>query len=80
MITHLGGTVTLGVLAAVSLASFAGAIVLVSAISVFQDSRSRRALDALRSFNAARATVIRNNAVVLVPEVMPFWLAHRMAL
>ena len=45
----------------------AGAIVLVSAISVFQDSRSRRALDALRSFNAARATVIRNNAVVLVP-------------
>ena len=45
----------------------AGAIVLVSAISVFQDSRSRRALDALRSFNAARATVIRNNAVVQVP-------------
>ncbi|HOY29967.1 MAG TPA: cation-transporting P-type ATPase, partial [Flavobacteriales bacterium] len=45
----------------------AGAIVLVSTISIYQDSRSRKALDALRAFSEAQATVIRNNAVVKVP-------------
>ncbi|HQZ93679.1 MAG TPA: HAD-IC family P-type ATPase, partial [Flavobacteriales bacterium] len=45
----------------------AGAIVLVSTISIYQDSRSRRALDALRAFSEAQATVIRNNAVLKVP-------------
>ena len=45
----------------------AGAIVLVSAISIYQDSRSRKALTALRAFSEARATVIRNNAVVKIP-------------
>ncbi len=45
----------------------AGAIVLVSAISIYQDSRSRKALAALRAFSEAQATVIRNNAVVRVP-------------
>ncbi len=45
----------------------AGAIVLVSAISIYQDSRSRKALAALRAFSEAQATVIRNNAVVKVP-------------
>ncbi len=44
-----------------------GAIVLVSTISVYQDSRSRRALKALRQYNEALATVIRNNVVVKVP-------------
>lgn len=45
----------------------AGAIVLVSAISIYQDSRSRKALAALHAFSEAQATVIRNNAVVNVP-------------
>ena len=45
----------------------AGAIVLVSAISIYQDSRSRKALAALHAFSEAQATVIRNNAVVKVP-------------
>ncbi|MBK9539027.1 MAG: cation-translocating P-type ATPase [Flavobacteriales bacterium] len=45
----------------------AGAIVLVSAISIYQDSRSRKALSALRAFSEAQATVIRNNTVVKVP-------------
>ena len=44
----------------------AGAIVLVSTIGIYQDSRSRRALDALRAFSEAQATVIRNNAVLKV--------------
>ncbi len=43
-----------------------GAIVLVSAISLYQDQRSRRALEALAQFSQARAKVIRNNAVVEV--------------
>lgn len=41
-----------------------GAIVLVSAISLYQDHRSRRALEALARFAEAKARVIRNNAVV----------------
>lgn len=45
----------------------AGAIILVSTISIYQDSRSRKALDALRAFSEAQATVIRNNAVVKIP-------------
>jgi len=45
----------------------AGAIVLVSAISIYQDSRSRKALAALHAFSEAQATVIRNNAVLNVP-------------
>ncbi|MCB0763734.1 MAG: cation-translocating P-type ATPase [Flavobacteriales bacterium] len=45
----------------------AGAIILVSTISIYQDSRSRRALSALRAYSAAQATVIRNNAVIKVP-------------
>ncbi|MEO8590427.1 MAG: cation-translocating P-type ATPase [Flavobacteriales bacterium] len=45
----------------------AGAIVLVSTISLYQDHRSRKALDALRAFSQAQATVVRNNAVVKVP-------------
>ena len=44
----------------------AGAIVLVSTISIYQDSRSRKALAALRAFSEAQATVIRNNTVVKV--------------
>ncbi|MBP7516153.1 MAG: cation-translocating P-type ATPase, partial [Flavobacteriales bacterium] len=43
-----------------------GAIVLVSTISIYQDSRSRKALDALHAFSEAQATVIRSNAVVKV--------------
>lgn len=41
-----------------------GAIVLVSAISLYQDQRSRRALDALEELTATRARAIRNNRVV----------------
>ncbi|HRP82007.1 MAG TPA: cation-translocating P-type ATPase [Flavobacteriales bacterium] len=41
-----------------------GAIVLVSAISLYQDQRSRRALAALEEFTAAKARAIRNNQVV----------------
>ncbi len=38
-----------------------GAIVLVSTISFYQDSRSKKALEALKSFSQAAANVIRNN-------------------
>lgn len=41
-----------------------GAIVLVSAISFYQDSRSKKALEALKAFTQTSATVIRNNEVV----------------
>jgi Ca2+-transporting ATPase len=44
-----------------------GAIVLVSAISVYQDQRSRRALDALKEFTQPNATTIRNDQVVYLP-------------
>lgn len=39
------------------------AIMLLSAISLFQESRSRKALDALKKFTAAKTKVIRNNEV-----------------
>ncbi|MEO8117426.1 MAG: cation-transporting P-type ATPase, partial [Bacteroidota bacterium] len=38
-----------------------GAIILVSAISVYQDNRSSHALDALKEFTQSHATVIRDN-------------------
>ncbi len=41
-----------------------GAIVLVTAISFYQDQRSRRALDALARFTQAKARAIRNNTIV----------------
>ncbi|MBL7816728.1 MAG: cation-translocating P-type ATPase [Saprospiraceae bacterium] len=41
-----------------------GAIILVSAISFYQDSRSKQALDALRAYTVPSATVIRNNNLV----------------
>ncbi len=44
-----------------------GAIVLVSAISLYQDQRSRRALDALAHYSKALSKAIRNNAVVEMP-------------
>ena len=40
-----------------------GAIVLVSTISFYQDTRSRKALDALKTLTQAKAKVIRNNSV-----------------
>ncbi|MFN8348862.1 MAG: cation-translocating P-type ATPase [Spirosomataceae bacterium] len=45
-----------------------GAILLVSAISFYQDSRSKKALAALKAFTQASATVIRNNEVVELPS------------
>src|SRR5690606_37018777 len=41
-----------------------GAIILVSAISIYQDNRSRKALNALKEFTQPHATVIRNNLPV----------------
>lgn len=41
-----------------------GAIILVSAISIYQDNRSRNALNALKEFTQPHATVIRNNELV----------------
>lgn len=38
-----------------------GAILLVSTISFYQDSRSKKALEALKAFTQSAATVIRNN-------------------
>jgi Ca2+-transporting ATPase len=40
------------------------AIILVSGISSFQDSRSRKALEALKAFTKGRARLIRNNEVL----------------
>ena len=45
-----------------------GAIVLVSAISFYQDSRSKKALEALKAFTQASATVIRNNEIIELPS------------
>ena len=45
-----------------------GAILVVSAISFYQDSRSKKALEALKSYTQASATVIRNNEVVELPS------------
>jgi len=44
----------------------AGAIILVSAISIYQDNRSRNALNALKEFTQSHATVIRDNVPVHV--------------
>ncbi len=44
-----------------------GAIVLVSAISLYQDQRSRRALEALAQYSQALTKAIRNNALVELP-------------
>jgi P-type Ca2+ transporter type 2C len=41
-----------------------GAILLVSAISFYQESRSKQAIEALKAYTVATATVIRNNQVV----------------
>ena len=41
-----------------------GAIVLVSAISIYQDNRSRNALDSLKEFTQPHAVVIRDNQIV----------------
>lgn len=41
-----------------------GAILLVTGISLYQDQRSRKALEALEEFTAAKARAIRNNQVV----------------
>lgn len=45
-----------------------GAILVVSAISFYQDSRSKKALEALKSYTQASTTVIRNNEVVELPS------------
>jgi P-type Ca2+ transporter type 2C len=45
-----------------------GAIILVSAISFYQDSRSKQAIEALKAYTAATATVIRNNQIVEIPS------------
>ncbi len=42
----------------------AAAIVLVSAISLYQDSRSRNALEKLKTFTAPNSKVIRNGVVM----------------
>ena len=49
-----------------------GAIILVSAISIYQDNRSRNALNALKEFTQSHATVIRNNqlAHILSEEIV----------
>jgi Ca2+-transporting ATPase len=49
-----------------------GAIILVSAISIYQDNRSRNALNSLKEFTQPHATVIRNNEVgfVLSEEIV----------
>jgi len=49
------------------------AIILVSGISFYQDSRSRKALEALKTFTRSKAKVIRNNIVVALPmeEIVP---------
>jgi Ca2+-transporting ATPase len=41
-----------------------GAIILVSAISIYQDNRSQNALNSLKEFTQPHATVIRNNKLV----------------
>ena len=46
----------------------AAAIVLVSSISLYQDSRSRKALEKLKSLTQPNCTVIRNGEVVPIPS------------
>jgi P-type Ca2+ transporter type 2C len=43
-----------------------GAIILVSAISIYQDNRSQNALNSLKEFTQPHATVIRNNELLFV--------------
>lgn len=45
-----------------------GAIVLVSAISFYQDSRSKKALASLKAYTKASAKVIRNNELIELPS------------
>lgn len=45
----------------------ASAIIIVSAISLYQDSRSRKALEKLKDFSQAHSSVIRNGEVVEIP-------------
>lgn len=45
-----------------------GAILVVSAISFYQDSRSKKALEALKSYTQASTTAIRNNEVIELPS------------
>ncbi len=44
-----------------------GAIIAVSAISFYQDSRSKKALEALEKLNEPLSTVIRNSTVIQIP-------------
>ncbi len=43
------------------------AILLVSAISFYQDTRSRKAVEALKAYTQAQAKVLRNGAVISIP-------------
>jgi len=45
-----------------------GAIILISAISFYQEARSRNALAALKAFTESKAKVIRNDKVVEIPS------------
>jgi P-type Ca2+ transporter type 2C len=45
-----------------------GAIILVSAISIFQNARSNKALKALKAYTRSQAKVIRNNTLVDIPS------------
>jgi len=45
-----------------------GAILVVSAISFYQDSRSKKALEALKTYTQASTAVIRNNEVIELPS------------
>ena len=42
-------------------------VILVSTISIYQDSRSRKALEALKAFTKAKTKVIRNNNLMELP-------------
>jgi Ca2+-transporting ATPase len=44
------------------------AILLVAGISFYQDSRSRKAIDALRAYTGQQVEVIRNNQVLQIPS------------
>ena len=43
-----------------------GAIIIVSAISIYQENRSKNALNSLKELSQPHATVIRNNQVILI--------------
>src|SRR5690606_24416977 len=44
-----------------------GAIIVVSGISLYQDNRSKKALEALEKLNEPLSTVIRNSEVIQIP-------------